>query len=117
MAFRVPTVDVSVVDLTCELDTPTTYEEIKAFVKLDQVLPVVVPILCQLATNSTVNNLFRAGVAVLACGRLLSLLPGEPVNLLEPLGHLDHLGEATSHVGHLGHPFAVRVSRILRAPC
>jgi glyceraldehyde 3-phosphate dehydrogenase len=33
MAFRVPTVDVSVVDLTCELDTPTTYDEIKAEVK------------------------------------------------------------------------------------
>jgi len=33
MAFRVPTVDVSVVDLTCELETPTTYEEIKAYVK------------------------------------------------------------------------------------
>jgi glyceraldehyde 3-phosphate dehydrogenase len=34
MAFRVPTVDVSVVDLTCNLDTETTYEEIKAEVKL-----------------------------------------------------------------------------------
>merc|ERR1712078_394463 len=34
MAFRVPTVDVPVVDLTCELETPTTYEEIKAEVKL-----------------------------------------------------------------------------------
>nr|AHK23683.1 NADP-dependent chloroplast glyceraldehyde-3-phosphate dehydrogenase [Prymnesium parvum] len=34
MAFRVPTVDVSVVDLTCELETPTTFEEIKAEVKL-----------------------------------------------------------------------------------
>jgi len=34
MAFRVPTVDVSVVDLTCRLETPTTYEEIKAEVKL-----------------------------------------------------------------------------------
>jgi len=34
MAFRVPTVDVSVVDLTCELETPTTYEEIKAELKL-----------------------------------------------------------------------------------
>merc|ERR1712066_1227183 len=33
MAFRVPTVDVSVVDLTCELDTPTTYDDIKAEVK------------------------------------------------------------------------------------
>merc|ERR1711972_1019847 len=33
MAFRVPTVDVSVVDLTCELATPTTYDEIKAEVK------------------------------------------------------------------------------------
>ena len=28
MAFRVPTLDVSVVDLTCNLDKPTTYEEI-----------------------------------------------------------------------------------------
>merc|ERR1719484_183497 len=33
MAFRVPTVDVSVVDLTCEHETPCTYEEIKAEVK------------------------------------------------------------------------------------
>jgi glyceraldehyde 3-phosphate dehydrogenase len=28
MAFRIPSVDVSVVDLTCELDKPATYEEI-----------------------------------------------------------------------------------------
>ena len=28
MAFRVPTVDVSVVDLTCNLEKPTTMEEI-----------------------------------------------------------------------------------------
>merc|ERR1719476_934362 len=34
MAFRVPTIDVSVVDLTCELESPTSYEEIKAEVKL-----------------------------------------------------------------------------------
>ncbi|HOQ08301.1 MAG TPA: type I glyceraldehyde-3-phosphate dehydrogenase [Clostridiales bacterium] len=33
MAFRVPTVDVSVVDLTCRLEKPATYEEIKAAVK------------------------------------------------------------------------------------
>merc|ERR1712211_27120 len=33
MAFRVPTVDVSVVDLTCELEKPTTYDDIKADVK------------------------------------------------------------------------------------
>ena len=30
MAFRVPTIDVSVVDLTCNLERPTTYEEICA---------------------------------------------------------------------------------------
>ncbi|CAE8721173.1 unnamed protein product [Polarella glacialis] len=30
MAFRVPTIDVSVVDLTCELEKPTTYPEICA---------------------------------------------------------------------------------------
>merc|ERR1711998_598889 len=34
MAFRVPTVDVSVVDLTCELETAASYDEIKAEVKL-----------------------------------------------------------------------------------
>ena len=33
MAFRVPTIDVSVVDLTCNLERPTTYEEICEAVK------------------------------------------------------------------------------------
>merc|ERR1711933_485526 len=33
MAFRVPTIDVSVVDLTVELDKATTYEEICAEIK------------------------------------------------------------------------------------
>jgi glyceraldehyde 3-phosphate dehydrogenase len=33
MAFRVPTIDVSVVDLTCRLEKAATYEEIKAAVK------------------------------------------------------------------------------------
>ena len=34
MAFRVPTIDVSVVDLTCELERATTYEGICAEVKM-----------------------------------------------------------------------------------
>ena len=33
MAFRVPTLNVSVVDLTCKLERETTYEEIKAAIK------------------------------------------------------------------------------------
>jgi glyceraldehyde 3-phosphate dehydrogenase len=33
MSFRVPTVDVSVVDLTCRLEKPTTYEAIKSAIK------------------------------------------------------------------------------------
>jgi len=33
MAFRVPTIDVSVVDLTCRLEKETTYEEICAHIK------------------------------------------------------------------------------------
>ena len=33
MSFRVPTLDVSVVDLTCKLEKATTYEEIKAVMK------------------------------------------------------------------------------------
>lgn len=33
MAFRVPTVDVSVVDLTVRLEKPAKYEEVKAVIK------------------------------------------------------------------------------------
>ena len=33
MAFRVPTLNISVVDLTCKLERETTYEEIKAAIK------------------------------------------------------------------------------------
>jgi glyceraldehyde 3-phosphate dehydrogenase len=33
MAFRVPTVDVSVVDLTCRLARPATYDQLKAAIK------------------------------------------------------------------------------------
>merc|ERR1719399_2074423 len=33
MSFRVPTANVSVVDLTCRLDNPASYDEIKAAVK------------------------------------------------------------------------------------
>ena len=33
MSFRVPTIDVSVVDLTCRLANSATYDEIKAAVK------------------------------------------------------------------------------------
>jgi glyceraldehyde 3-phosphate dehydrogenase len=33
MAFRVPTVDVSVVDLTVRLEKSATYDEIKAAIK------------------------------------------------------------------------------------
>ena len=33
MSFRVPTINVSVVDLTCRLKTPTTYDEIKKEIK------------------------------------------------------------------------------------
>jgi len=33
MSFRVPTVNVSVVDLTCKLNTPTTYDHIKQTIR------------------------------------------------------------------------------------
>ena len=102
---------------------------LRGVVLLHQVLPVQVPILRQRATHPTVHNLkfkkkdgdktrlcwhlFRAGVAVVAGGGPLLLDPVEPVDLLEPLGHFDHLGEAASHVGHLGHPLAARVNWLL----
>merc|ERR1711985_226054 len=59
MAFRVPTVDVSVVDLTCELETPTSYDEIKAEVKLA----------CE--TNSTV---FDAGAGIMLTPTFVKLV-------------------------------------------
>ncbi|MEH0155862.1 type I glyceraldehyde-3-phosphate dehydrogenase [Limibacter armeniacum] len=40
MAFRVPTVDVSVVDLTCRLDKGASYEDIKAAMKKASETPV-----------------------------------------------------------------------------
>lgn len=40
MAFRVPTVDVSVVDLTCRLDKGASYEDIKAAMKTASETPV-----------------------------------------------------------------------------
>ncbi|MFN3611504.1 type I glyceraldehyde-3-phosphate dehydrogenase [Tepidimonas sp.] len=40
MAFRVPTSDVSVVDLTCELETPAAYDEICAAMKAMAAKPV-----------------------------------------------------------------------------
>jgi glyceraldehyde 3-phosphate dehydrogenase len=33
MAFRIPTIDVSVVDLTCRIEKPASYDEIKALMK------------------------------------------------------------------------------------
>merc|ERR1719446_808295 len=36
MAFRVPTIDVSVVDLTCKLSKSTTYDEICAAIKASE---------------------------------------------------------------------------------
>ena len=33
MAFRVPTADVSVVDLTVKLEKPASYDEVKAAIK------------------------------------------------------------------------------------
>lgn len=33
MSFRVPTADVSVVDLTCRLDKPASYDDVKAAIK------------------------------------------------------------------------------------
>ena len=37
MAFRVPTPDVSVVDLTCRLSKPAKYEEIVKAIKVRQI--------------------------------------------------------------------------------
>merc|ERR1712060_265311 len=83
MAFRVPTVDVSVVDLTCELETPTTYEEIKAEVKLasetyakgivgyteDQVVSSDF-------VGETCSTVFDAGAGIMLTPTFVKLCPG-----------------------------------------
>lgn len=51
MAFRVPTVDVSVVDLTVRLEKKATYDEIKAAIKyapLDIKFIVVLFFICRI---------------------------------------------------------------------
>merc|ERR1711957_148018 len=54
MAFRVPTVDVSVVDLTCMLETETTYDEFKAEIKLSSDF-----------VGSTDSTTFDAGASIM----------------------------------------------------
>merc|ERR1711959_840202 len=53
MAFRVPTVDVSVVDLTCELEKPTTYDEIKAEVRRARLFLMPRPASCSRRPSSS----------------------------------------------------------------
>merc|ERR1711990_19126 len=59
MAFRVPTVDVSVVDLTCRLKTETTYDDIKAEVKL---------------AGETCSTVFDAGAGIMLTPTFVKLV-------------------------------------------
>merc|ERR1719331_1391864 len=81
MAFRVPTVDVSVVDLTCELETPTTYDEIKAEVKLasETYAKGIVgytedPVVSSDFVGSTCSTTFDAGAGIMLTPTFVKLV-------------------------------------------
>ena len=58
--------------------------------------------------------LLGVNVAILTGGSLLFFNPVKPVDPLEPLGCLHHLGEAASQRGHLSHTYTSRIYRLLR---
>ena len=59
-------------------------------------------------------HLLGVNVATLTGGSPLFFNPIKPVDPLEPLGCLYHLGEAASQRGHLSHTYTSRISRLLR---
>jgi glyceraldehyde 3-phosphate dehydrogenase len=72
MAFRVPTADVSVVDLTAKLAKPTTYEEICAAIKTASetthkgvVDYTDMPLVSQDFVSSTASTTFDAGAGIM----------------------------------------------------
>merc|ERR1711924_133419 len=81
MAFRVPTVDVSVVDLTCELETPTTYDEIKAELKLASetyakgiVGYTEAPVVSSDFVGETCSTVFDAGAGIMLTPTFVKLV-------------------------------------------
>ena len=83
MAFRVPTLDVSVVDLTVNLEKPATYEEICAKVKeaSEGAMAGILGYTCLLYTSSP-SSMARYRHPVFKKGSVACPVPG-PISRME----------------------------------
>merc|ERR1719440_589858 len=100
MAFRVPTVDVSVVDLTCELEKETTYEDIKAEVKRasQEDYKGVVGYTDQQVVSSdfigeVCSTVFDAEAGIMLTPTFVKLITWYDMNGATPVGSLTLLGQ------------------------
>ena len=105
MAFRVPTVDVSVVDLTCELETPTTYDEIKAELKLasETYAKGIVgytedPVVSSDFVGETCSTVFDAGAGIMLTPTFVKLVSWYD----NEWGYSNRLVELAMHVTSVG---------------
>jgi len=106
MAFRVPTPDVSVVDLTCKLAKETTYDEIKALIKAKSESPEYKGIMGytdeQLVSNDFLgdsrSSIFDAGAGIMLNSTFVKLVSwydnewGYSNRLVELAMHVDKVG-------------------------
>jgi len=106
MAFRVPTPDVSVVDLTCKLAKETTYEEIKALMKAKAESPEYKGVVGytdeQLVSTDfqgdARSSVFDAGAGIALTGTFVKLVSwydnewGYSNRLVELAMHVDSVG-------------------------
>ncbi len=101
MAFRIPTINVSVVDLTCRLDKPAKYEEIKAAMKAASEGPMkgVLKYTEDMVVSSdfigeTCTSVFDAGAGIALNDNFVKLVAwydnewGYSVKLLDLVSHM-----------------------------
>ncbi|KAG8457729.1 hypothetical protein KFE25_013235 [Diacronema lutheri] len=106
MAFRVPTPDVSVVDLTCRLSKQTTYDEIKKVIKAKCETPEYKGIMgytedevvSQDFVHDSRSSIFDAGAGIMLTGDFVKLVSwydnewGYSNRLVELAMHVDSVG-------------------------
>lgn len=106
MAFRVPTPDVSVVDLTINLDKPTTYNEIKTCIKKASQSPDLTGILGYTEdevvssdfVGDTRSSIFDAGAGIMLSSTFVKLVSWYD----NEWGYSNRLIDLSKHVASLG---------------
>lgn len=106
MAFRVPTPDVSVVDLTINLDKPTTYNEIKTCIKKASQNPELTGILGYTEdevvssdfVGDTRSSIFDAGAGIMLSSTFVKLVSWYD----NEWGYSNRLIDLSKHVASLG---------------